>query len=111
MLTVGDDDHGMRPDGTVLYRLDQRGHSLLASDQCRVTRVFVVVTNRLHERDGREVAGGQLTEEVRLVLEVTPCRHAWRVAGEVREGLVVKPEQLGRPAKYGVVPATGVPGP
>src|SRR4030095_4637631 len=111
MFIVGDDDHDMGPDGAILYGLDQPGHLLLAGGERRVSRVFIVVADRFHKRDGREAARGQITEEIHLVLEVVPCGRAGRVLGEVGEGLVVDLEQLGRPAGYGVLPATRVPGP
>jgi hypothetical protein len=111
MLVIGDDDHRMRPDGAVLYGLDQLGHLLLTGGNRRVSGVLVVVADRLDESDGWEAPSGQIREEVRLVLEVAPPRRAWCVPRKICEGLVVELEQLGRPAGHRIVPAASVPGP
>ena len=112
VLVVGDDDHGMRPDGAILYGLDQLGYLLLAGDERRVARVLVLVADRLDEGDGREAPRGQVAKEVRLILEVArPLGCAGRVPGEVDEGLVVELKQRVWMAGLRIVPAASVPCP
>src|SRR5262249_22172987 len=79
-----DDDAGF-PDLAVLHGLDQVGDVLLAGDDIGVARVLVVLADRLDESDRRQFSGGDIGEEIGLVLQmcVWSCgrRVQWRRAG------------------------------
>src|SRR5215813_6347227 len=71
MLVVGHDDDAIFPERTVLHRMHDIGHMLLAAEQVGVPRMFVVRTQRLDEAYSRQVAVVQVGEEILFVLQVS----------------------------------------
>ena len=70
ILVVGDDERGVRPVRTTLHCFHQIGDVLLSAQQIGVPWMLVVFADGLDERNGRELAGLYVLDEILLVFQV-----------------------------------------
>src|SRR5580704_8834822 len=67
VLIVGDNDHTILPDRTLLHRRNKIGHVLLACNHIRIARMFVVLTDWFNEGHGRQISRSDVRKEILFV--------------------------------------------
>src|SRR5262245_50326828 len=70
VLIIRNNDDAVFPDRTVLHSRDEVGDMLLACDDIGVAGVLVVLADRLHEAHWRQVARGDIGQELCLILQM-----------------------------------------
>ncbi len=112
ILVIGDDDGARGKELAAADIVDDPGDMAIAGRDIGIAGMLVVAAERLVEDHRRQVAGGDVGEEVGLVLEMLALRLG--AVGEIREigeGLVVVLEaRIGLAGKR-IVPAARIPRP